>query len=156
MIKLVPMTAAEYQDYVKGAVVNYAEEQVRAGSWPSEGATERAKQAFDVLLPEGRETADQSLNMVVDAVSSEHVGILWYGIRDEAAGKFVALFDFEIFESHRRRGYAKQALDALEQVAAEHGIGRIALHVFGHNTAARALYRKAGYEETHVTMAKEI
>ena len=68
----------------------------------------------------------------------------------------MALFDFEIFESHRRRGYGTRALQALEHVAAEHGIGRIALHVFGHNAAARALYQKAGFKETHVTMAKEL
>lgn len=156
MIKLVPMTAIEYKAYMKGAIPNYAEEQIRAKSWPSDGAVERARQAFDALLPEGLNTPDQSLNMLVDETSTERVGILWYGVRDEAAGRFVALFDFEIFEPHRRRGYGAQALEALERAAAAHGIGRIALHVFGRNSAARALYRKAGYTDTHVTMAKDL
>lgn len=156
MIQLVPMTAAEFADYMKGAVPNYAEEQVRAGSWPSDDAAERARQAFEALLPEGQMTPNQSLNMLVDDASNERVGILWYGIRDEAAGRFVALFDFEVFEAHRRRGFGAQALEALERAATAHGITRIALHVFGHNTAARALYQKAGFTEMHVTMAKNL
>jgi ribosomal protein S18 acetylase RimI-like enzyme len=156
MIHLVPMTAAEYADYMKRAVPNYAEEQVRAGSWPAKEADERARQAFDALLPEGKDTPNQSLNMLVDEESEERVGILWYGIRDEAAGRFVALFDFEVFEAQRRCGYGTQALEALEEAAAALGIARIALHVFGHNAPARALYRKAGFTETHVTMAKDL
>ena len=35
-------------------------------------------------------------------------------------------------------------------------MGKIQLHVFGHNSGARALYRKLGYEETNVIMTKRL
>ena len=54
------------------------------------------------------------------------------------------------------QGYATQALEALEAHAKPNGVKKLGLHVFGHNTAARELYKKAGYLETNVSMAKVI
>ena len=36
------------------------------------------------------------------------------------------------------------------------GLETLALHVFGHNPGARALYEKLGYEITNINMAKHL
>jgi ribosomal protein S18 acetylase RimI-like enzyme len=41
-------------------------------------------------------------------------------------------------------------------VARRMGAETIRLHVFGHNTAARPLYVKLGYEPTNIVMAKPL
>ena len=56
----------------------------------------------------------------------------------------------------RRRGYAEQAMLALEKEARRMGAGTIRLHVFGHNSAARPLYEKLGYYPTNIVMAKDL
>ena len=57
---------------------------------------------------------------------------------------------------YRRQGYGTEALRAVEPAVRALGIERIALHVFGHNHPARALYEKVGYEETNIHMAKNL
>jgi ribosomal protein S18 acetylase RimI-like enzyme len=44
----------------------------------------------------------------------------------------------------------------LEELARGMGIREVALHVFGHNHAARALYEKAGYEITNINMTRTL
>lgn len=44
----------------------------------------------------------------------------------------------------------------LEDQVRQVGLRRIGLHVFGHNAAAQALYRKVGYEVTNINMAKNV
>ena len=48
------------------------------------------------------------------------------------------------------------ALAAVEDYARQHGCIGVMLHVFGTNTGARALYGKAGYDETNVMMLKRV
>jgi ribosomal protein S18 acetylase RimI-like enzyme len=68
----------------------------------------------------------------------------------------VWIYDLEIFERFRRKGYAKRTLEAAEREAKELGIDQMELHVFGHNAPARALYEKAGYAPTSIVMAKQL
>ena len=66
------------------------------------------------------------------------------------------IYDFLIYEEHRRKGYGKQTLVALEEKVKELGIETIALHVFGHNQAAIDLYQKTGYKMTNIQMQKKL
>ncbi len=50
----------------------------------------------------------------------------------------------------------EQAFQALEIKVRELGLHTIALHVFGHNHAARAMYEKLGYITTNVQMLKTV
>lgn len=49
--------------------------------------------------------------------------------------------------SHRRRGIGEALLECTFSWAREHGVAALSLHVFPHNKAARALYKKAGFRE---------
>lgn len=154
MVRLVPMTEEDYRNYLEFAIPNYAEEQVEAGAWHPEEAREKAEAVFRALLPDGLSSPDQYLCVIVDGMVGEGVGFLWYGVRDGDGHAFAALYDIVIWEPFRRHGYGSRALEALEEKAKALGLDAIMLHVFGHNTGARALYRKMGYVETNVTMAK--
>ena len=154
MITLVSMTESEYQSYFESAVVSYAREKVDAGNWTEAEALERSRQEFERYLPQGTQTEANFLFMLVNETGRK-VGYLWYNIiADRPDSAFI--YDFEIYEPFRRQGYATQALKALETHAKLKGVKKLGLHVFGSNLAARELYKKAGYLETNVNMAKEI
>ena len=155
MVRLVSMSEEDYRQFLAWAIADYAREQVKAGTWQSEEAMELGKTAFETLLPDGLSTPNQFLYVIEDA-DSNPVGYIWFGVRQEGESRFAALYELVVFEEYRRRGYASQALLALEDQAREQGVKQIVLHVFGHNEGARALYRKSGYVERNVTMVKGI
>ena len=156
MIELRPMTVAEYAAYFTQAVAEYAEDKVKAANWPIEGALERSHQEFVKYLPLGLETPDNEVCTLVDAASGLAVGMIWYALVVGSTTPTWFIFDFSINPEERRKGYAAQALAALEERARDQGIQSIELHVFGHNTAARALYEKAGFEITNINMRKKV
>lgn len=153
MITLQPMTQADFDSFLERAVVEYAKDKVRAGNWDESSALERSRAEFERYLPAGLRSEKNFLYMLV-ADSGEKVGYLWYAFFEKPDRAFI--LDFEVYEPYRRHGYATQALAALDVQAREQGFKQLGLHVFGHNTAARDLYKKAGYIETNVNMSKEI
>ena len=155
MVCLIPMTEEDYHQFLAWAIEDYAQEQVKSGAWQPEEAMKLGKAAFDTLLPDGLSSTNQFLYVIEDGESNP-VGYLWFGIREDGESRFAALYELVIFVAYRRRGYASQALSALEDKARERGVRQIVLHVFGHNEGARALYRKSGYVERNVTMVKGI
>jgi ribosomal protein S18 acetylase RimI-like enzyme len=156
MVQLIPMDEATYERFLEWAVSDYAQEQVKAGTWKREDALQLAEKAFESLLPQGLSSPNQYLYALVDETRDRHIGFLWYGLRDGEGEPFAALYEIVIFEAYRRQGYGSESLRAFEKQMKKSGVSKIALHVFGHNGPARALYRKLGYVETDVTMAKEL
>lgn len=156
MVRLVPMTAAEYQPYLDMSVREYAEEKVQAGNWQPEEALERSAKEFQQLLPEGVATRDQYLYTIEDATLGKKVGMIWLARLMQGTKPVMFIYDFRIDETHRRKGYGEQAMLAAEVQAKALGYDTIALHVFGFNHAARALYEKLGYQITNINMAKKL
>jgi len=156
MVKLNPLSEADFQKHLAFVIDDYAQDHVAAGNWPAEGARERSKQEFDKLLPQGLATPGQYLFSVYDEELDKNVGLLWFALDERRQPPSAFIYDFLIDEAYRRRGYGRLALLALEDKARKMGIGQIALHVFGHNHAARALYEQAGYEVTNLHMAKKV
>jgi ribosomal protein S18 acetylase RimI-like enzyme len=154
MIRLTPMTEADFSAYLEKMIPEYAREKVQAGNWTEAEALERSRKEYEGFLPAGLRTPGHFLFMILSE-TDEKVGFLWYALDAKRADK-AFLYDFEIYEPFRRRGYASAALAALEQDARPRGVKLLELHVFGHNAAARALYQKVGYVETNVNMAKQI
>jgi len=155
MIELAPMTAEEYEDYLVGMAPDYAREHVEAGNWPEEGAVDRAlKEMREVYLPQGVETENHFLFTLVDPEIGEKVGMLWYGFLERGSRKQAFVYDVIVDEAYRRRGYGSQAFEKMEEMVKATGVNVIALHVFGYNTGARAMYEKLGYEVTDYMMKK--
>ena len=92
-------------------------------------------------------------DFTVDGVPHQLVNVGEGGIFDGAT----AAKDLEtIVGEHRRQGHAERALRALEAEVGRLGLQGIALHVFGHNTGAQALYGKLGYVPTNINMFKAV
>jgi RimJ/RimL family protein N-acetyltransferase len=62
------------------------------------------------------------------------------------ASSHVADLGLMVAATHRRRGVGTALLRAAEEWAADARVTKLELHVFPHNTAALALYERAGYE----------
>jgi RimJ/RimL family protein N-acetyltransferase len=156
MLRLVPMTQADYLAFLETAVTEYAEEHVRSGRWSAEEAPARAAREYEQLLPDGVATPNNYLYTLHDEATDSDVGRLWFAIREQAGQRSAFVYDVYVAPAFQRRGYATQAFQALEQQAQALGLSQIALHVFGHNHAARALYEKLGFVATNIVMAKPL
>jgi ribosomal protein S18 acetylase RimI-like enzyme len=151
-VRLVPMTPEEYGPYLGRLLPEYAAEHVANGRWSAEESMAGARREIDRLLPEGMATPNAHFLTVVAGAPEQPIGAIWLNV--DRTNAF--LYDLRIDEAHRRHGYARAALLALETYAKAQGAARIGLHVFGRNTAARDLYRSLGYGERDVVMAKEL
>ena len=156
MIELVPVTAEEYQVWVRQSVNDYAAEKVRAGNWPASEAQRLGEQALAQNLPEGLATKDQHIFNIKDEALGRDVGVLWLSIVRDGPRPWAWLSDIVIYEEFRRKGYGEQAMHALEDKARSLGLFKIDLHVFGHNHTAQSLYEKMGYKVTNINMSKSL
>ena len=156
MLRLQPMDVLEYQEFLDYAVPNYAEEKVEAGNYSLEDALRLAEQEYQELLPLGLDTRDNYLLSIVDDVPGKKVGFIWLAIQQTGILRCLTVVNILIYPEFRRRGYASQAFRLVEEQARALGLKRVTLHVFGHNVVARELYKKLGYVETNVHMAKAI
>ena len=153
-VRFQPMSEVEFAAYSEQAIPSYAAEHVRAGTYPKEGAVDRARAEWAKIVPQGTKTPGHSVNWIVDAASGARVGHLWSFV--DAAKRQMFIYDIEILPEHRRRGYAEAAILALGPIGRAGGATTLGLHVFGHNTGAIALYEKLGFATTHRMMAKPL
>jgi ribosomal protein S18 acetylase RimI-like enzyme len=154
LFRLETMDEATFAAWRARTATMYAEEKVKAGNWRPEEADELSEQEFQRLLPQGRDTPNQEIRVMV--ADGAQVGQTWFTIEQRDPGRVVFIYDIEVWEEHRRHGYGRLALAEVEGYAREHDCMGVMLHVFGNNTPARSLYRTAGFEETNVIMLKRV
>lgn len=154
MVRLVPMMVEEFEAYLDKAIPEYAEENIRAGYWAEGGAMERSRKIYLNFLPDGVKTENNYLFNIQVEESGEKIGVLW--IKHEVPRPHGFIFDIRLDEAHRGKGYGKEAMLALENVAKELGLKTIGLHVFAHNTVAMSLYKRLGYEISSQNMVKRL
>lgn len=155
-LKLRPMTDAEYEAFYSKLITEYASVNVEAGNWQEEDALDLAKKSSEELLPQGRETP-RVLLLSAENSSGERVGHVWIGLeRKGPVGAGAWIYDIEVDESHRGKGYGRALLDAAEKVTVKNGVKKIGLNVFGSNQIARNLYESAGYDTTQLQMSKNL
>lgn len=154
MIKLVAMTQTEYDVFVEHLVPGYAADNVRAGYWSEDEALERSRKQTESLLPQGLQTKNHHFFTLFDDDTA--IGIIWLRAELDRPIRSGFIFDVEIKEEFRGKGYGKQAMLLVEEKARELGLRRIGLHVFAYNTVARKLYESIGYEVSSLNMLKEL
>ena len=147
------MTDEEYDAWLEPEIEHYAQETVQAGSTSAENAVESARADFHKLLPDGLRSENQFLHTVRDPASGADIGVLWIALRPKGGKTEAFIYDIEINEDHRGRGYGRATMLACAERARELGADSVGLHVFGHNTVARGLYSSLGFRETDVTMS---
>lgn len=155
MSSLRPISPAEFDDWWAAAVPTYAEDKVVSGAWPAAGAVERAAGEFAALLPQGRETPNHHVFTIVGPGGAP-VGALWFAIERWETHQVAYVYNILVRPGHRRQGHARRAFLALEPEVRRRGASGIALHVFAHNAAAKALYAQLGFQSTHFNLYKPV
>jgi ribosomal protein S18 acetylase RimI-like enzyme len=150
-----PITEAEYAAWLDESVPAYAADKVASGAWPAVAAVDRSRREFHALLPEGRQTPDHYVYAIVDAAGVP-VGTLWFATEDRGGARIAYVYDVKVAPAHRRHGHARRAFALLEDEVRGAGLAGIGLHVFGHNTAAQALYAALGYRPTSISLFKPL
>jgi len=149
------MTATEYAEWFEQSIVGYAADKVASGQWTTEESLELSRKEHAELLPLGLETPDNHLFTVVDSEAAA-VGMLWFAVKKKFGADIAYVFDVGIHPERQREGHAARAFLALEDEVRRLGLSGIALHVFGHNDAARALYARLGFRPTNISLFKPI
>ena len=156
MVRLVLMQENELQAYLDQAIPNYAADNIKAGYWSEEDGLQKSRDSFSKLLPDGMNTKDQYIYKVQDAETDQQVGIIWLNARIDMPQPAGFIYDIEIDEAQRGKGFGKQAMLAVEENARELGLKSIGLHVFSHNAIASGLYEKIGYKTRSMNMTKDL
>lgn len=155
-LKMIPMTTTDFERFVDTSSADYAE-QCRLTGLPSlETSQPEARQNLQALLPHGLATPGHYLMLLQEEESGASIGEIWFGEvkKDDEASAF--LYDLTIDAAYRRRGYASAALVLLLEEITLRGLGSLSLNVFAHNEAAQALYRKAGFIASEITMVRTL
>ena len=153
-VQLRPMRPDELPAFMEHSIVSYAHGIETQGGQTAEFARQKSEEDHAAILPDGLDTPGHTL-WVVEA-GGERVGLLWLAERDSGGRRVIFIYDVEIDDAHRGKGYGRAAMELAEEQARLRGIGRIELNVFGGNEVARKLYLSLGYVETSVQMAKDL
>ena len=154
MLILNPMSTGEYAAFEGDAIRSYAEENVRCGKWTADSALHESTRLHHELLPHGLDTKNHYLFSIVDQEIEGSVGILWFANIERAGKRIAYVYNLLVHPQYRRQGYAQKAFVLMEEKVKALELSEIALHVFGHNLAAYALYQKLGYIPTNINMSK--
>jgi ribosomal protein S18 acetylase RimI-like enzyme len=149
------MSDSEYTAWLEQSLKDYAADKVAAGQWSESESLVLSRKENDELLPQGLQTPDNHFFTITN-VRSESVGMLWCAVKKKFNAPVAFVFDVAVWPEHRRQGHASRAFLALEEEVRSRGLSGIALHVFGHNTTAQALYVKLGYHPTNISLFKAV
>lgn len=149
------MSEPEFTLWLARAIPVYAAEKVASGQWAETESLALSQEEHNKLLPQGLASPDNHLFSIVDT-AGEPVGTLWFAVKTRFSSRIAYVFDVSIFPDRRRQGHAHRALIALEAEVRRLGLAGIALHVFGHNAAARALYAGLGFQPTSINLYKPV
>jgi ribosomal protein S18 acetylase RimI-like enzyme len=156
MTLLTPMTEMEFAIYLAKAIPEFAQDKVDAGQWSADEALELSRTGYAEQLAQGLATPDNVFFTVRDATTQVDVGMLWFAVQARAGQRIAYVYDVYIQAQHQRKGHATRAFALLDAESRQRGLTGVALHVFGHNAGALALYRKLGYVTTNLNMYKPL
>ena len=149
------MTAAEFDVFRRGLVVEYAADQVRTGRYTAEESEGQVDAELRAQLPDGPGTADQLLFTAEDDAGP--IGILWLSLTHPRGAPDTGwIYDIEVLPERRGQGFGRALLAAAEHEIAARGLRALGLNVFGDNETAQNLYRSAGYTVTTQQMTKHL
>ncbi len=154
MSKLIPMTQTEYEAFLEHMIPDYAAENVKAGYWDELEALEKSRKQTESLFPQGLQSKDNYLYTLHDG--EDAVGLIWMKAEMDRPQKSGFIYDVEIYEKFRGKGYGREIMLLVEDKARELGLQSIGLHVFASNRVARNLYESIGYETSSLNMIKKL
>lgn len=151
-VQLKPMPTDRMATWIVSSNEEYRLSRIAAGETP-ELAKLRADESDATYFPGGVPLAKHQIFDVVDG--DDIVGHLWIGPQKSSETDWW-VWDVEVFEAHRRKGYARAAMQLGEIEARALGAKTIGLNVFGFNSGAQALYESLGYGVAAINMSKKL
>jgi GNAT superfamily N-acetyltransferase len=148
-LQLRPIEDQEFEAWLPRLRDDYAEDLIRDHGMSPDKAKAQAVAEIDRHRSAGH-------SVFVIEVERELVGHLWLVERRDAYEPTLVVYDIDVDESHRGRGFGKAAMLLAEEEARRRGLTRMALHVGARNDVARNLSRSLGFEENDVAMSKPI
>lgn len=156
MLKLETMTEAEYSDFMEISIKDHIAKQIEAGFWPHDEAEAKMLAMRQQVIPQERDTPNHYFYSIKDSDQADTVGGFWFAVMQKEGKQFIIVFDIQVYEAFRRKGYGSQAFSLMEDHARELGVGTIMLYVHPQNHAARAMYLKLGYQGSETELTKAI
>ncbi|MEC1667022.1 GNAT family N-acetyltransferase [Bacillus mojavensis] len=154
-LTLEDMTVEEFKAFRGMSVQNYAKQNIASGTWTEKEAIEKAEQAYEKMIPDGRNSSNHNFWNITNE-QGERIGWLWLYADPLHPQKEAFIYSFGLYEAYRGKGLAQLALQTLDERAREMGVERLALHVFAHNETAVHLYQKMGYIMTNIKMRRQL
>jgi GNAT superfamily N-acetyltransferase len=153
-LALRPMRPDEFEPFAEHGRVGYADQMVEFGGATRQAAEVKAERDYQMTLPQGLDTPGHWFFVAED--DGRRVGTVWFAER-VMDGRMVAyLYEIEVEEAERGKGFGRAAMEAFEREASRRGLTRMELNVFGGNEVARSLYRSLGWQEASVHMTKQV
>jgi len=150
------MDRAEFDALLERAIPRRAAKWVERGIWTQERALETARKNLAKTLPAGLDTPGNHFLKVLSEEDGRSVGEVWYSTEEEGGKVQFWVEWIEIYTEHRRKGYASEVLQRLEEAAARLGADRIGLTVWNDNPNALRLYSKLGYLPANMNLTKRL
>ena len=145
-VELKPMNDAETRDYIEYSIHEYATNMLEQKEYPNlqsaliAGRTEIT--GFYKSLKEGERFQPYH---IYDTDLDKNVGLLAFSYLNYPE-KRVAFVDYiSVFPDFRRRGYAKRAMEIMEEIVLKDGLDTIDLNVMLYKAGAQQLYLGLGY-----------
>ncbi len=154
-LQLRAMTDADYETWKFHSRLNYAKEKEKEGL-SREDAEAEAEKSFERHLPNGKDTPGHFIYAVTTIDEASVVGYLWWGLQNHGSKKVPWIFDIELKDAFRGKGYGRATMMLAETDVLAKGFDRLGLHVFGHNKVARRLYDSLGFEVSNQVMYKNL
>lgn len=149
-----PLAQAEYETWRREEEASFAQSWIDRGV-PVEQARLKARASERRFLPGGLATPHTWINRLLH--EDEPAGLLWVARHEIEPGEWAAfVFNVEVVEEQRGRGYGRALMTLAERIALQAGETRIGLHVFADNTPALRLYESLGYRTTTLYTVKQL
>lgn len=154
-LRLRPMTEDEIARWIETGPEDYARQRAQVGESEAT-ARQAARDQYAIYFPGGTPAARHQL-MILEH-DGARIGMIWVGPhpRRPDAAEAAWLYNLEIDERHRGRGFGRAGLALTEAELSRCGITEFGLNVFAKNNTARQLYATAGFREVSTTMTKEL
>ncbi|WP_309069698.1 GNAT family N-acetyltransferase [Microbacterium sp.] len=155
-IRLSRMDAQQYDAFAERLIAEFADDLEREGLHSAESARAESERQTAEALPNGIDTEDELLFVAEAGGSDDPVGVVWLSVQRRSTGPHVFVLELRVEAAHRRRGYGRAIMCAVEEEARRIGADSVGLHVFGFNDAASALYDELGYRRAEVLSVKDL
>jgi ribosomal protein S18 acetylase RimI-like enzyme len=154
-MELRPLRADEFGSWLERLMAGYAGHMVASGAYSQEIAAAKARRDTERALPLGFRTPGHLFYRLV--AGEQPVGWLWLAVAKPGEDPAMAwIYDIEVEEAYRGRGYGREAMLLAEVEARRHGMTSLGLNVHGGNTVAISLYESLGYQVTAQQMKKPL